>query len=166
MKKYTIFTDGAACNNNGAPNIPRASSGAAILLDSHFEELWSLTFLRPEETNQYGELKAAARAFEFFNKNNTEPCIIDFYSDSKYVIDGITQWIYGWKKNNWKNNTVAHRDLWERLFNASKNGLITKINFIHIRGHQNALKNEFPYKFNFRVDALATDRIEKWKRTL
>ena len=64
------------------------------------------------------------------------------YTDSKYVIDGITKWIFGWLKNNWttaSKKPVANCLLWKELFALSKN---QRIEWVWVKGHSGLLGNE------------------------
>ena len=100
------FTDGA-CSGNPGPG----GWGVLLRMGEHEKELYGG---EAETTNQRMELQAAIEALKALKK----PCRITIHSDSKYVIQGITEWIHGWKKNGWKNagkKPVANRDLWEVL---------------------------------------------------
>lgn len=161
MEKYYIFTDGGKADIG----LTTVISGAFVILNSKQEIILQATILKENATNQYAELKTAVIAMEkFIKKVVKENCTIDFYSDSKYVIDGMNKWIKQWLINNYKNNTILYKNLWERLYIATKNTYIKKINFIHIRGHQNNMKNIFPYKYNFLVDNLCTQRLNDYKK--
>jgi ribonuclease HI len=82
------------------------------------------------------------------------PCEIELYSDSKYVLDGINEWIHGWKKNGWRTankKPVKNADLWQHLDEATGRH---NINWHWVKGHDGDPMNE-------RADALATGAIEK-----
>lgn len=97
------------------------------------------------------ELTAVIRGLEALK----EPCIVNIYSDSAYVVNAFTKnWIDNWIKNNWvtaSKNRVANKELWEELIKLSK---IHKLNFIKVKGHSNNLNNE-------RCDTLAVNEIKK-----
>jgi ribonuclease HI len=93
----------------------------------------------PETTNNRMELMAAIVALETLER----ACVVRLTSDSKYVIQGITEWISGWKKRNWKK--VKNRDLWERLDAAIQPH---EIEWAWVKGHSGDPMNE-------RVDQLA-----------
>ena len=98
-----------------------------------------------ETTNNRMELQAAIEGLEAL----TRPCEVELWSDSKYVIDGITKWIYGWKKRSWKK--VKNRDLWERLDAARDRH---EVSWRWVRGHAGDENNE-------RVDRLAVAAAEE-----
>lgn len=83
------------------------------------------------------------------------PCELKIYSDSAYVVNCFNQnWIYSWKKNNWKNSEkkpVKNKELWEELYNELKKH--KKFEFIKVKGHSD---NEL----NNRCDYLATNEIK------
>ena len=84
-----------------------------------------------------------------------KPCRAKVTTDSNYVVQGITVWIHGWIRNNWKSTEqkVLNRDLWERLFQLSR---FHEIQWEWIRGHSNHAENE-------RCDTLARDSVVKCK---
>ena len=85
------------------------------------------------------ELTAAIQALESLRRNNVE---ITIFTDSKYVIDGITKWIFGWLKNNWSTASkkpVANRVLWEELFTLTKN---QNVEWVWVKGHAAVPGNE------------------------
>lgn len=103
-------------------------------------------------TNNRMEMLGIIAALESLKK----PCRITITTDSNYVIKGITEWIHGWIKNNWKNSQkkdVLNRDLWERLLRASN---LHEIKWVWIKGHNGHPENE-------RCDELARKAIKKQK---
>jgi len=86
---------------------------------------------------------------------------IRLYTDSKYVIQGITQWIHGWKRNGWKNSTgadVANRELWEALSDeVLKNSF--KVEWLYVPGHMGFAGNE-------RCDEIAVAFAKGWSTDL
>jgi ribonuclease HI len=138
VKKVEIFTDGA-CKGNPGPG-----GWGAILRMGHHER--ELSGSAPDTTNNRMELTAAIRALEALK----EPCLVHLHTDSRYVIDGITGWIFGWQKNGWKNaakKPVVNADLWQELWTASRRH---KIEWIWVKGHDGHPENE-------RADKLASD---------
>lgn len=138
MKHVEIFTDGA-CKGNPGPG----GWGAILRLGHHEKELSGHD---PATTNNRMELTAVIRALEALK----EPCRVSLHTDSRYVIDGITGWVFGWQKNGWKNaakKPVANADLWQDLLLAVKPH---RIEWIWVKGHDGHPENE-------RADRLASD---------
>ena len=134
--RIEIFTDGA-CTGNPGPG-----GWAAILRSgAHEKELFGG---ERATTNNRMELMAAIKAFEALKK----PSEVVIHTDSRYVLDGITKWLHGWKKNGWKTadkKPVKNIDLWQRLELAMKSH---KVEWFWVRGHAGHPENE-------RADALA-----------
>ena len=109
--KFKIYTDGA-CSGN-----PGKGGWAAIILDEESQS--SISGSESKTTNNRMELMAAIMALKKI-KNKSE---IIIYTDSRYVKDGITEWIKKWKLNNWKSSNkkpVKNKDLWIKLDNCCK----------------------------------------------
>ncbi|MBE7091691.1 MAG: ribonuclease HI [Clostridiales bacterium] len=145
MKKVTIYTDGA-CSGN-----PGVGGWGAILFYNEFKK--EISGYCDLTTNNRMELTAAIEALNLLK----EPCEVDLYSDSAYLVNAFNEkWIYGWKKKDFKKgeNDIPNKDLWQILYdNHNKH----KINFIKVKGHAD---NEF----NNRCDKLATDAIKDCKK--
>ncbi|MBA4763995.1 MAG: ribonuclease HI [Erythrobacter sp.] len=141
MKQVEIFTDGA-CKGNPGPG----GWGALLRMGVNEKEL---SGGEAHTTNNRMEMTAAIRALEALR----EPCEVSLHTDSKYLIDGITKWIHGWKKKGWKNaakKPVVNEDLWRELdMIAGKH----KVTWHWVRGHSGHPENE-------RVDQLASDAAE------
>ena len=138
MKQVEIFTDGA-CKGNPGPG-----GWGAVLRSSGREK--ELSGSAPATTNNRMELAAVIYALQAL----TSPCEVQLYTDSKYVIDGITKWIFGWQKNGWKNaakKPVANADLWLELVEAKR---AHKVSWHWVKGHAGHPENE-------RADQLASD---------
>jgi len=106
MKQVIIYTDGA-CRGNPGPG----GWGALIRFDSVEKEIFGG---QANTTNNQMELSAAIEGLSIL----TEPCNVEIFTDSKYVMDGITQWIQNWKKNNWRTaakKDVKNKKLWQKL---------------------------------------------------
>lgn len=147
MKQVEIFTDGA-CKGNPGPG-----GWGALIRMGHREK--ELSGGEAETTNNRMEMTAVIRALEALN----QPCKISLYSDSKYVIDGITQWIHGWKKRGWKTagkQPVKNVDLWQEMDAAVARH---RISWQWVKGHSGHPENE-------RVDQLASDEAERAGITL
>ena len=143
MKKVTIYTDGACSGNPGA-----GGWGAILQYNGHEKEISGGDKLT---TNNKMELLAVISALELLK----EPCEVDLYSDSKYVIDSITKgWAVGWKARGWKKadkSPAKNIELWERLLNLLETHNVT---FHWVKGHA-----DNPY--NNRCDELA---VNEWKK--
>ena len=136
-----IFTDGA-CKGNPGPG----GWGAILRLGPHEKELWGG---EKETTNNRMEMTAVIRGL----KALIEPCEVTIYTDSRYVIDGITKWVHGWKRNGWVNASkkpVKNADLWHDLIEAAARHTI---DWQWVKGHNGHSENE-------RVDRLASDAAE------
>ena len=104
--KLIIYTDGACAGN------PGKGGWAAIILDGEHQS--SLSGSVRNTTNNRMELMAPFMALKKIKKKSE----ITIYTDSKYVKDGITEWIKKWKLNNWKSSSkkpVKNKDLWVKL---------------------------------------------------
>lgn len=143
-KQIKIYTDGA-CSGNPGPG----GYGAILMYSDNVKEI---SGGEKETTNNKMELMAAIVALETLK----EPCDVELYSDSAYLVNAYNQhWIGGWKKKNWKNSSkqdVKNRDLWERL---EKQTAIHNVTFIKVKGHSD---NEF----NNRCDELAVQESKKF----
>jgi len=138
MKKVEIFSDGA-CKGNPGPG----GWGAVLRMGHHEKELSGHT---PATTNNRMELSAAIEALNALK----QPCEVLLHTDSRYVIDGITKWIFGWQKNGWRNaakKPVVNDDLWKALVTAARPH---RIEWIWVKGHDGHPENE-------RADKLASD---------
>ncbi len=137
-KTVAIYTDGSCLGNPGP-----GGYGAILTYGRHRKELnggYRLT------TNNRMELLAAIVALESLK----QPCEVDLTTDSQYVRLGITQWLAGWKRNNWKTSQkepVKNQDLWQRLDKACQQH---KICWHWVKGHAGHPENE-------RCDQLARE---------
>ncbi|MCD7821557.1 MAG: ribonuclease HI [Clostridiales bacterium] len=143
MKTVTLYTDGA-CSGN-----PGAGGWAAILLfGGHKKEL---SGGERATTNNRMELTAVIKGLEALK----EPCIVELYSDSKYILDALEKgWAVGWRKRGWvKGNKepALNPDLWARLLDLCE---VHKVNLHWVKGHAS---NEY----NNRCDQLA---VAEWKK--
>ncbi len=141
MKKVYIFTDGA-CRGNPGPG----GWGALLRYSDHEKKLSGGEL---ETTNNRMELMAAIKALSAIK----ETCIIELYTDSQYVQKGITEWMPGWKKRQWKksdNKPVKNADLWQALDEQTKRH---KISWHWVKGHNGHVENEL-------VDVLANEAID------
>lgn len=135
LKSIVVYTDGACSGNPG----PGGWASIVAFPEGHVRELGGK---EAPTTNNQMELMGTIRALDLI-KDRDEPVVI--FTDSTYVIRGITQWVWGWKKRGWKNaegQEVLNRDLWERLHRlvlARKEG---KVEWKYIRGHTGNPGNE------------------------
>ena len=140
--KLKIYTDGA-CSGN-----PGKGGWAAIILDNN-SNLSSISGSENNTTNNRMELLAPIMALKKIKRKSE----ITVFKDSKYVKDGITDWIKKWKVNNWKNSnkkTVKNKDLWIKLDNAC---LKHKVTWKWVRAHADN-------KYNNLVDELAVSNTK------
>lgn len=138
MKQVEIFTDGA-CKGNPGPG----GWGAVLRSGGHEKEL---SGSNPATTNNRMEMTAVIEALNALKS----PCDVQLHTDSRYVIDGITKWIFGWQKNGWKNaqkKPVLNADLWQALLEAKRRH---KVQWHWVKGHAGHAENE-------RADQLASD---------
>ena len=130
MNEITIYTDGA-CSGN-----PGKGGWGAILIDAKEEKY--LSGSNQLTTNNQMELTATIEAL----KAIIRPRNIALYTDSQYVKNGITSWIFNWKKNGWKTankKPVANKDLWIELDKYVK---IHSVNWFWVKGHSGDHYNE------------------------
>ncbi len=136
FSRLLAFSDGACTGNPG----PGGWGAIIVTPEGAVRELGGGD---DPTTNNRMEITAAIMALRFIAD---QPGEIDFYSDSTYVIRGITQWIWGWRKRGWKNSEgadVLNRDLWEILSQLiSDRGSKNRVNWHYARGHQGTPGNE------------------------
>lgn len=138
--KVVIHTDGA-CSGNPGPG----GWGAILDYNGTRKELFGG---EPDTTNNRMELQAAIEALNALKR----ACAVEMHVDSNYVKDGITKWIFGWKKNGWKTadkKPVKNVELWQALDEAIKRH---EISWHWVKGHDGNPDNE-------RADELARQGI-------
>jgi ribonuclease HI len=141
-KRIEIYTDGA-CSGNPGPG----GWGAILRFQGNEKEL---SGGQPSTTNNQMELQAAIEALKALK----EPCVVDLYTDSQYLRQGITQWIHNWKRNGWKTSDrkpVKNQELWVSLDELVKTHSIT---WHWLKGHAGHPENE-------RCDELARTEIDR-----
>ncbi|MBU1347319.1 MAG: ribonuclease HI [Alphaproteobacteria bacterium] len=144
MSHVIIHTDGA-CKGNPGPG----GWGAILQAGGKTKELCGG---EPLTTNNRMELTAAIMALEAL----TRPCKVDLHTDSKYVMDGITGWIHGWKARGWKTadkKPVKNDDLWKRLDLARTRH---EVKWHWVKGHAG-------HDLNERADQLANQGIDRMR---
>ena len=149
MPDLYAYTDGA-CSGNPGPGgwgvLMVAKEGSKIIKTKN------LSGGTAETTNNQMELTAAIMALEALAK----PSKITLITDSSYVKDGITKWIFGWKKNGWKTaakKPVKNEELWKRLELATE---LHDVAWEWIKGHAGHFENE-------QADELARNGMEPFK---
>lgn len=150
MTQIFAYTDGA-CSGNPGPG----GWGVLLLARRDGEVIKELTLQggEPETTNNRMELMAAIQALEALGR----PSAITVVTDSAYVKNGVTGWIFGWKKNGWKTadrKPVKNVDLWQALDAAQARHQVT---WQWIKGHAGHLENE-------RADELARAGMAPFKQ--
>ena len=141
MKKVVIYTDGA-CSGNPGPG----GFGTVLIYGSHRKEM---SGYYENTTNNRMEILGVIKGLEALK----EPCEVDVFSDSKYVVDAINKkWVISWQNKNWMKDKTEPRlnaDLWKTLL-----GLLAKhkVTFHWVKGHDGNTENE-------RCDELARKAI-------
>ncbi len=133
-----IWTDGGCKPNPGA-----GGWGAILCFKDVRKELSGAAL---ETTNNRMELTAAAEALESLKR----PCNVRLHTDSEYLKNGITRWMTGWVRKNWRNaagDPVKNMDLWQRILDAAKTH---RVEWLWVRSHVGIELNE-------RADTLATE---------
>ena len=144
MNKVEIFTDGA-CKGNPGPG----GWGAILRYGTTEKEIFGAS---KNTTNNIMELTAVIESL----KNLKKPCELIITTDSKYVKNGITEWIHNWKKNGWRTaakKEVKNKELWIELDSLIQ---IHSISWDWVKGHSGHPENE-------RADLLANVAIEELK---
>ena len=143
-KTIILYTDGA-CSGNPGPG-----GWAALLIYGKKER--TISGGNPATTNNRMELQATIEGL----KQLKEPCIVEIFTDSKYVLEGFTKWLAGWKSKGWKTadkKPVKNIELWQALEAASQPH---QLRWHWVKGHSNDVHND-------RVDALAVAEALKFK---
>ena len=135
-----MYTDGA-CSGNPGPG----GWGAVMISGKHRKEIFGG---ERETTNNRMEMMAIIRGAEVLNRG----CSVDIYTDSTYVMKGMTEWLEGWKQRGWRTASkkpVKNVDLWQRLEKALDRH---EVKWFWVKGHSGVPENE-------RADELARNGI-------
>ena len=141
MERIKIYTDGACRGNPG-----RGGWGVFIINGQESKKIFGGKI---ETTNNEMELTAAIKGLESFNS----PTDLDLYTDSKYVMDGINDWIHNWKRNGWKTankKPVKRSNLWMEL---DKLNSFHDVKWFWVKGHSGDIGNDM-------ADELANQGID------
>ncbi len=138
-----IFTDGACLGNPGP-------GGWGTIVWRKGIDVTELGGHQDQTTNNRMEIQAAVEAIRFLNAQEPKPARVTVYADSKYVIQGITQWIRGWKSRGWVTaesagapSEVKNRDAWEALDQeVTQLSKTTKFEWAYVKGHAEIPGNE------------------------
>jgi ribonuclease HI len=144
-QRVSIHTDGA-CSGNPGPG----GWGALLRFGANERELCGGA---ADTTNNRMELTAAIEALSALKR----PCMVDLHTDSTYVRDGITKWLYNWKRNDWRTadkKPVKNADLWQALDTARNRHEVV---WHWVKGHAGHDDNE-------RADELARKGMAPFKK--
>ena len=142
LARVTVYTDGA-CRGNPGPG----GWGARLENGEYLKELWGG---EPDTTNNRMELSAVIESVSVLNR----ACEITIVTDSKYVMQGVTEWMANWKRRGWltaAKKPVKNKDLWERLDSALQGH---DVHWRWVKGHAGDPGNE-------RADELANRGIDE-----
>jgi ribonuclease HI len=145
MSSVTLYTDGGCRGNPGL-----GGWGAVLLYGEHRKELKGS---QPDTTNNRMELLAAIEGLKALNRDVS----VNLYTDSKYVKQGITQWIINWKKNGWKTaakKPVKNQDLWQALDDQMQKH---DVRWHWVKGHAGD-------KYNELADHLANQAMDEYSK--
>lgn len=143
----TIYTDGSARGNPG----PGGSASIVVFGKKRVVEIGSKF---DHTTNNKMELKGVIHGLKIALKEIGDFKAIKVFSDSKYVLQGITTWIHNWKKNNWRTAAkapVLNQELWQEL-----DGVVSEIKTAGVIIEWEYVKGHSENKFNERADVIAT----------
>mgnify|MGYP001334596906 CR=1 FL=1 len=143
-----IYTDGSCLGN------PGNGGWAAIIIDD--KKKTHIKGSKKDTTNNQMELTAVIKGLEALKR----PVSLHIVTDSKYVMQGITQWMAGWKRNGWRTaakKPVANRELWEKLDSLLN---VHAVTWDWVKGHSGHPQNEMCDRLASKQAALFKDRLE------
>lgn len=144
MKQVSIYADGA-CSKNPGPG------GWGVIL-IYGDKVKKMSGFQEDSTNNIMEMTAVIEGMKALK----ERCEVNIFTDSKYVVDSVTEWLPNWKKNGWITSSrkpVKNIDLWKEIVELSGHH---KVNWHWIKGHDG---NEY----NEECDKLAKEQIAENK---
>lgn len=144
MQEITIFTDGSSMGN------PGPGGWAAIVHEKSGKSVVELGGHNPKTTNNRMEMTAAIEALEYLKTKDLDEAEITVFTDSQYLINGITKWVFGWQEKGWvtaNKKSVLNKDLWQLLVAKVRD---LEIEWKYVEGHSGIAGNE-------RVDTIATE---------
>ena len=130
-----VYTDGSCLINPNGPG-----GWACLIVDNKCNRKWEVSGGNSSTTNNRMELEAVINSLTFLSQYKD---LITIFTDSKYVINGITTWIHNWIRKDWKH--VKNTDLWKKLYKITRN---REIQWEWVKGHSGDYYND-------RVDVLA-----------
>lgn len=143
-KSLVIFTDGSSLGN------PGPGGYGCVIVFQQLDEIVELGGNKTKTTNNEMELSAAIAGLSHSVFNTAD---VEIFTDSSYVINGITKWVHGWEKNGWQTlakQEVANKALWENLISlVREREKHSKVTWNYIPGHVGVIGNE-------RCDEIAT----------
>ncbi len=146
--KVVLYTDGA-CRGNPGPG----GWGVYLQYGDHSKKLYGF---EAQTTNNRMELTAVIQGLQAW----TRACTVEVYTDSKYVMQGITEWLQGWKRNGWKTaarKPVKNQDLWQQL---DQQVLQHQITWHWVKGHAGIHGNELADQLaNRAIDEQAGEQV-------
>lgn len=144
-----IYTDGSSLGNPGP-------GGWGVVVKDEGKIIKEFGGGEKNTTNNKMELLGAIEALKYLKKIDFNKC--EIHTDSTYVLNGITSWIYGWEKNGWKTankKPVLNQELWKELVSLDRY-LKGKTFWKKVKGHSG-------HEYNDKADEIATTWAEKFK---
>ncbi len=145
MKRVLLFTDGSSLGN------PGPGGWCALLRYNRFQKI--LKGGKELTTNNEMEIKAVLEGLKALK----EPCEVELYTDSKYVVNAIEDWIHKWEKEGWKSSSkkeISHTKMWKEIYDLLK---IHKVKPIWVKAHAGHRENEL-------CDKIAKEEARKYKK--
>jgi ribonuclease HI len=179
---FKLYSDAGSFNNGYKdPDLPCFSACAVVIATEDYKILKEGSRLFPDKTISYSELKAALLALDLLKKRIIDrfvlekPIQIELYSDSQFVISGLTKWLDGWCnrcKGDWRTdvwynstgNEVAHYELFREIKLNYIDNPDYDIKFFHIKGHTK--NKDFNSQMNDLCDRLCTKKLNEHKKLL